>query len=114
MKVTLYSFSYKDKNKPDADYIVDTRQLPNPYKHYKNQTGKDKNVQKFVLNKKAMGYLADADILIYNALHQGHESISLAFGCFGGKHRSVAMAEVLAAILKKAGRVEVQTVHLNL
>jgi RNase adapter protein RapZ len=98
LRATIMSFGFKYGIPVDADLVADMRFLPNPYwdPELKELTGLDAEVNDYVV-----GFPTAQDFL------------TIAMGCTGGKHRSVAMAENLSARLVKSG-VEVRVVHRDL
>ena len=102
--VTVLSFGFKYGIPVDADIVFDVRFLPNPYyiEELKHLTGNDKPVQDYV--KKApetTEFLEKIDdllkFLLPNYVKEGKNSLVIAIGCTGGKHRSVTLANELAA-----------------
>lgn len=105
MQVTLFSFGYK-YGLPDADTVWDIRFFPNPYylPELKNKTGLETEVAAYVLrNATADNFFAFFEPFLLSFLRShaesGRESIRLAVGCTGGKHRSVAVVEHIKGIL---------------
>ena len=103
LKVNLLSFGYKFGIPADADLVMDCRFIPNP--HWKPElrpkTGLDSEVREEVLNAPAVSEFLDRYILLFESiskgyLREGKKYLTLAIGCTGGKHRSVAIAEELA------------------
>jgi UPF0042 nucleotide-binding protein len=114
------SFGFKYGIPVDADLVADMRFLPNPYwdPELKELTGLDAAVNNYVVGfPTAQDFLtkyADLlDIVEDGYLREGKRFITIAMGCTGGKHRSVAMAENLSARLVKNG-VDVRVVHRDL
>jgi len=108
MQVSLVSFGYKYGIPIDSDLVFDTRFLPNPFyvEELRNKTGKSKKVVDYVIKKpetkeflkelyRFMGYL------IPNFLQEGKSYLTISFGCTGGKHRSVIIAEKSKEYLRK-------------
>lgn len=100
--VTVSSFGFKYGIPADADLVFDVRFLPNPYyiDELKHQTGNDKAVQDYVLgfdvSKEFLAKLTDLiKFLIPNYILEGKNSLVIAIGCTGGKHRSVTLANEL-------------------
>ncbi|MBI5047787.1 MAG: RNase adapter RapZ [Deltaproteobacteria bacterium] len=118
MVVYLVSFSYRYGIPSDADVIMDVRFLPNPYfvEDLKDLDGRDSRVKEFVLNKEeTKEFLARFDnllaFLIPSYWKEGKTYLTIAIGCTGGKHRSVAIVDFLAdkilwerCVLKKRHR----------
>jgi len=120
LRATIMSFGFKYGIPVDADLVADMRFLPNPYwdPELKELTGLDAAVNDYVVGfPTAQDFLtkyADLlDIVEDGYLREGKRFITIAMGCTGGKHRSVAMAENLSARLVKNG-VDVRVVHRDL
>ena len=120
LRATIMSFGFKYGIPVDADLVADLRFLPNPYwdPKLKDLTGLDAAVNDYVVSsEQAQEFLtkyADLINLVEDGyLREGKRFVTIAMGCTGGKHRSVAMAENLSARLVKAG-VEVRVVHRDL
>ncbi len=108
--ITVRSFGFKYGNPTDADLVFDVRFVPNPYfvEELRPLTGLDAAVAKYVLEReetqkflKHVGSLLDFLLPLYAA--EGKAYLTLATGCTGGRHRSVAIAEVLARGLHDEG-----------
>ncbi len=111
----LISFGYKWGPPQDADLVLDVRSLPNP--HYipelKPRTGTDPEVAAYVFGKAEhepfYGALRSAaGLAAEGAKAEGRGAYTVAVGCTGGKHRSVAVVERLARELEGRLRVEVE------
>jgi RNase adapter protein RapZ len=120
LHATIVSFGYKYGLPLDADLVVDCRFLPNPHwvEELRPFTGRDARVRDYVLGQPAAAEFVDryTDLLrLIGAgyLREGKRYLTLAVGCTGGKHRSVAMAEQFAERLG-AGGLGVQVVHRDL
>jgi UPF0042 nucleotide-binding protein len=94
----------------EADFIFDVRFIPNPFyeEGLRELTGKDESVRDFVLSHTDAGFFIDEIIMLLERLkpsfiREGKRSVSIAFGCTGGQHRSVAMANHLAEKLSGSG-----------
>ncbi|MCJ2387342.1 RNase adapter RapZ [Limosilactobacillus fermentum] len=105
--VNVMSFGFKYGLPLDADLVIDVRFLPNPYyiPDLKHQTGNDPAVQAYVMdNLLAQNFYQHLYSLIEVALpgyiKEGKSSLTIAIGCTGGQHRSVTIANRLAADLK--------------
>lgn len=110
MQVTVTSFGFKHGLPADVDMVLDCRFLPNPHwvDDLRPQTGVDAPVRDYVLGSDlAQGFLARLDDLLdvlvpaYQA--EGKAYLTLAFGCTGGRHRSVAISEEVARRLRDRG-----------
>ena len=120
LRATVMSFGFKYGIPVDADIVCDVRFLPNPYwvPELRDLTGLDPAVSDYVTDPAdARDFLdrqaAILDLVSDGYLREGKRYVTVAIGCTGGKHRSVAMAENLAARLVKVG-VEVLVVHRDL
>ena len=120
LRATVMSFGFKYGLPLDADIVNDVRFLPNPYwvPELRDLTGLDASVSDFVTEMaEARDFLDQVasilDLVSDGYLREGKRYVTVAIGCTGGKHRSVAMAENLAARLVKVG-VEVLVVHRDL
>ena len=109
MHITLYSFGFKHGH-PQADLVWDVRFLPNPYwvESLKAHTGKEPLVASYVLdNPAADQFLSLLKPLLFFLLEHyaagKRESVTLAVGCTGGRHRSVALIEHLRSVLEATG-----------
>ncbi|MBP0990725.1 MAG: RNase adapter RapZ [Oscillospiraceae bacterium] len=105
---TCTSFGYKYGIPEDADLVFDVRYLPNPFylKELKEKNGLDKEVVEYVFkweqSKELLKRLTDfIDYLIPFYIDEGKGQLTIAIGCTGGKHRSVAFAEKLAAHIRE-------------
>jgi UPF0042 nucleotide-binding protein len=120
LRATVVSFGYKYGLPVDADLVVDCRFLPNPHwvPELRPMTGRDQPVRDYVLGRRGAKEFLDAYTEVLRLLAEGYERegkhyVTLAVGCTGGKHRSVAMAEQIAGRLRDEG-VEVQASHRDL
>lgn len=120
LRATIMSFGFKYGIPVDADLVADMRFLPNPYwdKDLKDLTGLDAAVNDYVVGQpEAQAFLDNYASLISlvedGYLREGKRFVTIAIGCTGGKHRSVAMVENLSARLVKNG-VETRVVHRDL
>lgn len=110
MLVCVLSFSYRNGVPNDADLMFDVRFLPNPNydPRLKMKTGKDRAVRSFLesfpetreFTKHLRGILF---YLLPRYIREGKSYLTIAFGCTGGRHRSVAFAERIGAMLKAEG-----------
>ncbi|MGI6036958.1 MAG: RNase adapter RapZ [Limnochordia bacterium] len=110
LDITILSFGFKHGVPVDVDLLFDVRFLPNP--HYVESlrplTGEDKEVRDYVYNwplthqfqKKLEDFV---DFLIPQYIREGKSGLVIGIGCTGGRHRSVAVAEVLGKFLNQAG-----------
>jgi len=120
LRVSVVSFGYKYGLPVDADMVTDVRFLPNPHwvEELAPLTGLDAPVRDYVLSQPGAKKFLDAYVeAMLTALpgfeREGKRFVTLAVGCTGGKHRSVATAEQLAARLAETGAA-IQVVHRDL
>jgi RNase adapter protein RapZ len=114
--VTLQSFGYKYGVPVDADLMFDLRFLPNPFfvEDLRPKTGQEADVAAYVLRRsEAEVFLAQVSALLQTTLplyvREGKSYLTIAIGCTGGRHRSVAVAEELGQRISGWG----YTVHLR-
>lgn len=106
--ITVVSFGFRN-GAPIADRMFDCRGIINPHnvRKLRDLTGLDKPVQDFVKDSSV------AKTMLAMAVELAKPNQTIAFGCFGGRHRSVVMAEWVAETLRKKGH-EVQVKHRDL
>ena len=110
MEVSVFSFGFKHGMPVEADLMIDVRFLPNPFYDpvMRPLTGKDQLVADFVLGNPTTEKFMDAwqrllDVAMPGYVAEGKSHLSIAVGCTGGQHRSVAIAEATATYLEKSG-----------
>lgn len=120
VRATVVSFGFKYGIPVDADMVIDMRFLPNPHwvPELSPLTGLDETVMKYVLAQPAAVPFLDRlegllDVVYAGFLQERKQFITLAVGCTGGKHRSVAVAEEIGARMSQRG-VEALVVHRDL
>ena len=120
IRVALMSFGFKYGLPLDADLVADVRFLPNPHwvPELRPRTGLDEPVSHYVLSQQGAGefldrYAAALQPVLAGYVRENKRYATVAVGCTGGKHRSVAMVAELAKRLEAPG-VEVTTVHRDL
>jgi RNase adapter protein RapZ len=108
--VSCVSFGFKHGVPDDADLIFDVRFLPNPHfvPEFRPLTGRHPKVAKYIRSfpQTAEFIQRISDLLVYllpHYVHEGKSYLTIAFGCTGGQHRSVMIAEQVAKHLKQAG-----------
>jgi RNase adapter protein RapZ len=120
MRASIVSFGYKYGLPVDADLVLDCRFLPNPHwvPELRAQSGLDPDVRTYVLQAPGAAELLERyegvlDVISRGYLREGKRWVTLAVGCTGGKHRSVAMAEELGRRLRESG-IDTRVVHRDL
>jgi UPF0042 nucleotide-binding protein len=120
LKVTVISFGFKYGIPVDADFVADMRFLPNPHwvPELRPLTGRDEPVAHYVKSQPGAaefldGYLPVLRQVADGYLDEGKRFMTVAIGCTGGKHRSVAMSEEIAARLSLLG-YDVRATHRDL
>ncbi len=120
ISVELISFGFKFGLPFEADIIFDARFLPNPFfvEELRGLTGKDKQIQRWVLDKPLCNQFVDdmsGFLLKYipHYIEEGKRYLKVGIGCTGGRHRSVVLAEELKKILEKEG-YEAVTYHRDI
>jgi UPF0042 nucleotide-binding protein len=118
--VSSLSFGFKNGVPLDADMVFDVRFLPNPHfvPEFRDKTGLDPKVAGYVKGFPQTAEFLDkvTGMMLYLMPHyvkEGKSYLTIAFGCTGGQHRSVMMAEEMAKRLSKAG-YEVKAVHRDM
>ena len=121
LQVTVMSFGFKYGVPTDADLVSDARFLPNPFwnEQLRPFTGQDQPVSDFVLSQPGASeflknYVAALQPVLRGYLTENKRYATIAIGCTGGKHRSVAMAAALADELTKFPEVSVSIRHRDL
>ncbi len=127
LTVRVFSFSFHRSGVPKDDsghgggFVFDARSLPNPGREerFKTLTGKDAPVSEYLNQQESVHqFLASAQSLVDASVsdyqRRGFKSLMVSFGCTGGQHRSVYLAEQLAEHLRGRNGVEVAVRHLEL
>jgi UPF0042 nucleotide-binding protein len=111
LRINIISFGFKYGIPLDADHVVDVRFLPNPYwiSELRHLSGRDAPVRDYVLSQPGAlefidRYVAALEPALEGYLHEEKRYVTIAVGCTGGKHRSVAISEAIAARLRRAGQ----------
>lgn len=111
MLITCISFGFKYGIPKDADLVLDVRCLPNPYyiEKLKFKTGKDNEIRDYVMSFPQSRELFEKfsemiNFLLPHYKAEGKSQLVIAFGCTGGKHRSVTFAELLNRKLSSDGK----------
>jgi RNase adapter protein RapZ len=120
MLVSAVSFGYKNGVPLEADLVFDVRFLPNPHfvPEFRHLTGRHPKVIAYIRKFKQTQEFLDrvTDLLLFllpNYIHEGKSYLTVAFGCTGGQHRSVMIAEEIRKRLAKEG-YRVKTAHRDM
>lgn len=120
-RVTIQSFGFKHGAPRDADLLLDVRFLPNPYwvPGLRSGRGTDREVAAYVLEQEdAPRWLDTVEQLVSVILpgyrREGKNHMSIAIGCTGGHHRSVAMSEALGRRLGEFNGIDVNVIHRDI
>jgi RNase adaptor protein for sRNA GlmZ degradation len=126
LTVHIFSFSFhhampQDESGNGGGFVFDARNLPNPGREeqFRSLTGQDPSVIEYLDRHESVHKflshavsLVDSSVAVYR--QRGFSSLMVSFGCTGGQHRSVYMAEHLAAHLRGVVGVEVALRHIEL
>jgi UPF0042 nucleotide-binding protein len=111
LRVNVVSFGFKYGIPLDADHVVDVRFLANPYwvSELRHLTGRDAAVRDYVLGLPGATTFVDRYVdalepVLAGYLHEEKRYVTIAVGCTGGKHRSVAVSDAIAARLRNRGQ----------
>ena len=121
ISVTVESFGFKYGLPMDADMVMDVRFLPNPHwvDELRPQTGQSPAVRDYVLAQAGateflQTYHQLLRLVVDGYAREGKRYMTVAIGCTGGKHRSVAIAEALADLLGRNEQLTVRVLHRDL
>jgi UPF0042 nucleotide-binding protein len=121
LQITVMSFGFKYGLPTDADLVADMRFLPNPFwqEALRPFTGEDKQVSDFVLSQEGAqefvsNYLNALKPVLRGYLNENKRYATIAIGCTGGKHRSVAVSKLIASELGKLDDVAISIKHRDL
>jgi UPF0042 nucleotide-binding protein len=110
MRTKIVSFGYKHGLPIDVDIVFDCRFLPNPHwvEELRPLTGVDAPVREYVLGQPLTAAFLERmermlALVMPAYIQEGKSYLTIAFGCTGGQHRSVAIAEEIGALLERAG-----------
>ncbi len=120
LKITVTSFGFKYGIPVDADFVADMRFLPNPYwiPELRQGTGRDAEVASYVMDRPGAAEFLDGYVPVLAGvttgyLREGKRFMTVALGCTGGKHRSVAMTEEITRRLVDLG-LDARAAHRDL
>jgi RNase adapter protein RapZ len=119
--VTVESFGFKYGLPMDADMVMDVRFLPNPHwiDELRPHTGQHPAVRDYVLGQTGAAEFLETyhrllTLVVDGYRREGKRYMTVAIGCTGGKHRSVAIAEALARLLEPNNQLSVRVLHRDL
>lgn len=126
LRVRIFSFSFhrqmpSDETGNGGGFVFDARSLPNPGREeqFKQLTGKDAEVIDYLKQQESVhqylaGVLSLVDASVSSYQSRGFKNLMVSFGCTGGQHRSVYLAEQLAKHLRSSNGLEVVVRHIEL
>ena len=121
LRIKIQSFGFKYGAPRDADLVIDVRFLPNPHweERLRPFTGLDEPVRDYVFSQPATRPFIEAlerllDTTVPGYVDEGKRYLTLAIGCTGGKHRSVAVSEEIGAYLRRTTNLPVAVDHRDL
>lgn len=121
LRLTVMSFGFKYGVPADANFVADVRFIPNPHwvPALRPRTGKDPEVRDYVFGNEGAQTFVDRFVAMLEPVFAGYRTESkhyatIAIGCTGGKHRSVAITEEVARRLGKSPRVTVNIQHRDM
>lgn len=121
LRVNVISFGFKYGIPVDADLVADARFIPNPHwdEQLRSMTGNDKAVSDFVLSQAGVREFVDNYVAALEVVLQGYRTenkrfATIAIGCTGGKHRSVAIANEIGKRLSDVADATISVAHRDL
>jgi RNase adapter protein RapZ len=121
LRIDIVSFGFKRGTPRDADLLFDVRFLPNPHwvEELRGHTGREAPVRDYVFGQPSTGPFMDAllrllDVVVPGYVEEGKRYLTIGIGCTGGKHRSVAIADEVAAHLRRTTNLPVSVDHRDL
>lgn len=121
IRLNIMSFGFKYGVPQDSNYMADVRFIPNPHwvPELRPFTGQDQEISTYVIDRKGVKTFVDSYVAMMEPVIEGYRSenkhyATLAFGCTGGKHRSVAIAEEIAKRLATFSGVKVKISHRDM
>ena len=124
VRITSFSFHRglpKDETGHGGGFVFDARSLPNPGREerFKPLTGKEAAIAEYLEQQESVHHFISnvtslVDASVRNYQERGFKNLSVSFGCTGGQHRSVYLAEQLAKHLREGGKVDVAVRHREL
>ena len=119
--VTVQSFGFKHGAPQDADLMMDVRFLSNPYwvPELRQYRGVDAPVSEYVLSRPGAGEFVENFVTLFESIlagyrHEGKNFVTVAVGCTGGHHRSVAVSEEIGRRLRASQEYDVNVLHRDI
>lgn len=116
--VTLQSFGFKFGTPADADMIADARFIPNPFwnEELRHLTGNDEPVSSYVLEQAGVSQFIESYVnalkpVLAGYVRENKRHVTIAIGCTGGKHRSVALVNAIASLLEQTPDIAIRVKH---
>jgi len=110
LRVSVMSFGFRHGVPPEADLVLDVRFLPNPnyVPELKSLTGRNPRVARYIRQfPQSVEFLTRLSAMLFfllpHYIREGKSYLTIAFGCTGGHHRSVMMAEEIAKLIQQSG-----------
>jgi RNase adapter protein RapZ len=121
LRIDVVSFGFKRGSPREADLLLDVRFLPNPHwvEELRGYTGRDDRVRDYVFGQPATAPFVEAverllDVVVPGYVTEGKRYLTIAIGCTGGKHRSVALSERFGRYLRETFDLPVEVKHRDL
>lgn len=121
LRIDVVSFGFKRGTPREADLLLDVRFLPNPHwvEELRGYSGRDAPVRDYVFGQPSTGPFVEAverllDVVVPGYVTEGKRYLTIAIGCTGGKHRSVALAERFGSYLRDTFALPVEVEHRDL
>ncbi len=121
LRVDVVSFGFKRGTPRDADLLFDVRFLPNPHwvEELRPFSGRDAPVRDYVFGQPATGPFVEAlqqllDVVVPGYVAEGKRYLTIAIGCTGGKHRSVALGDLIGDYVRDTFDLPVRVTHRDL
>jgi UPF0042 nucleotide-binding protein len=121
LRIDVVSFGFKRGTPREADLLFDVRFLPNPHwvDELRPYTGRDAPVRDYVFGQPSTRPFVEAlegllDVVIPGYVEEGKRYLTIAIGCTGGKHRSVAISEDIGAYIERTTDLPVTVQHRDL
>ncbi len=121
LRIDVISFGFKHGSPRDADLVFDVRFLPNPHwvEELRPFSGRDREVRDYVFSRPSAERFMDAlthllDVVVPGYVEEGKRYLTIAIGCTGGRHRSVAIGDRIGEYLRETTGLPVSVQHRDL